>query len=183
MQKIEVTKLDAGRRQLRTAIRLWFAEDDPVSIFSLAYASHEVIHTLHKNQGGTHGLVFDSPAMTVNVQKIVTQGIKDWGNFLKHADRDPDKQIAFKPDIAELLMLASAGTLQTLTNEIGAEEAALHFWFAAHNPDAFETLENAEFLAVVRADYQTKAEFWTYMRANWGTTITWACGVSKRAGP
>ena len=34
--KITVTKLDAARRQLRTAIRLWFEEGDPVSIHTLA---------------------------------------------------------------------------------------------------------------------------------------------------
>ena len=32
---IVVTKLDAARRQLRTAIRLWFQEADPVSIHTL----------------------------------------------------------------------------------------------------------------------------------------------------
>jgi hypothetical protein len=40
--KIVVTKLDAARRQLRTAIHLWFNDGDPVSIHALAFAAYEL---------------------------------------------------------------------------------------------------------------------------------------------
>ncbi len=88
---IEVTKLDAARRQLRTAIRLWFAEDDPISIYSLGYAAHEVLHTLHRHRGGKHGLVFDSSKTSEESQTRITRGVKRWGNFFKHAKNDPDR--------------------------------------------------------------------------------------------
>ena len=38
LQKLHVTKLDAARRQLETAITLWFHDGDPVSIHTLAAA-------------------------------------------------------------------------------------------------------------------------------------------------
>jgi hypothetical protein len=44
--KIKITKMDAAKRQVRTAIKLWFMEEDPVSIHTLVSAAHEIIHTL-----------------------------------------------------------------------------------------------------------------------------------------
>jgi hypothetical protein len=57
--KITVTKLDAAKRQLRTALRLWFDDGDPVSIHTLLAAAHEIIHTLYRRKG-LRDLLFDS---------------------------------------------------------------------------------------------------------------------------
>lgn len=48
---IRLTKLDAARFQLRTAIRLFFEERDPVSIYSLASAVQDVFRDLLRAQG------------------------------------------------------------------------------------------------------------------------------------
>jgi hypothetical protein len=56
---ITVSKLDAAHRQLRTAIRLWFMDGDPIAIHTLACAAHDIIHTLFKRKG-LKGLIFDS---------------------------------------------------------------------------------------------------------------------------
>ncbi|SOZ17206.1 hypothetical protein CBM2598_U10266 [Cupriavidus taiwanensis] len=48
---LSVTKLDAARRQLVTAIRLFFKGDDPVSILTLAANAWEIIDTLCNRQG------------------------------------------------------------------------------------------------------------------------------------
>lgn len=48
---ISVTKLDAARRQLETAERLWFLEDDPASIHTLAAAAHRVVHDIAEKAG------------------------------------------------------------------------------------------------------------------------------------
>lgn len=182
--KFKVTKLEAARRQLRTAIRLWFADGDPVSIYSLAYAAHEVIHTLHKKRGGTHGLVFDSPALTKKGQDAITQGVKNWGNFFKHADRDPDGEIEFNPHFAEMMMLASSTTLHTLTKELGAEESGLHFWVLAHaDPSAYQAdSQNEEIYEWIRTDFPDKKAFWAYWVVNWGTRIRWGGGYPKLEG-
>lgn len=43
MIKKEVTKFDAARRQLVTAIRLFFEGGDSISVYTLAHASWEVL--------------------------------------------------------------------------------------------------------------------------------------------
>ncbi len=49
--KETVTKLDAARRQLHTAIRLFFANEDMVSVHTLTRASHEILRTLLSAKG------------------------------------------------------------------------------------------------------------------------------------
>lgn len=183
--KITLTKIDAGRRQLRAAIRMWFTGADEVAIYALAYASHEVLHTLHKKNGGKHGLVFDSPVMTEKGQKAITQGIKDWGNFFKHSDRNPDATITFNPEVTEIVMLAASATLNTLTGEFGAEEAALHFWMAAHAEEGFRITDAGGKVLHehIRSTYTNrKADYWTYMKQAWGTSIRWGGGYPKPDG-
>ncbi len=181
---ISLTKIDAARRQLRAAIRMWFTGEDEVAIYALAYAAHEVLHTLHIKAGGKHGLVFDSPVLTEVGQKAIKKGIKDWGNFLKHSDKDPDGTIALKPQITEIVMLASALTLHTLTGQFGAEEAALHFWVATHAPKGGFRIppENEQFHERIRKEYPDKADFWAFMKIEWGNSVQWKGGYPKPDG-
>jgi hypothetical protein len=68
-QPITVSKLDAARRQLRAAIRLWFQGEDPVAIHTLISAAHEIVHTLFK-RAGLHGLMFDTDTSKTNTEVI-----------------------------------------------------------------------------------------------------------------
>jgi hypothetical protein len=52
MKKIEISKLDAAKRQLKTAINLYFSYGDPVSIHTLASAAREILYDLNKKHSG-----------------------------------------------------------------------------------------------------------------------------------
>ena len=41
-----ISKLDAAKRQLEMAIKLYFNDDDPISIHTLASASEEILMKL-----------------------------------------------------------------------------------------------------------------------------------------
>jgi hypothetical protein len=47
---LRIGKLDAARRQLQTAIALWFDERDPVAIHTLSVAAYEIVHTISKQR-------------------------------------------------------------------------------------------------------------------------------------
>jgi hypothetical protein len=67
---LTITKLEAARRQLGTAIVLWFNDDDPVSIHTLVCAAYEIVHTLTKKRNPLRPkLIFDSLAITENERK------------------------------------------------------------------------------------------------------------------
>ena len=90
----KVSKLDAARRQLRTALRLFLQESDSVSIHTLAAASHEILRTLIKAKGGG-SLIRDSDFIKPEYQKEYEKHINRPRNFFKHADRDPNEVLEF----------------------------------------------------------------------------------------
>src|SRR3954447_21828987 len=94
--KLKLTKVEAARRQLRTAIELWFAEGDPVSIHTLAFAAYEIFHFISKKRNPSRrDLVFDSRIVKDKYRKQWNDIIKREANFFKHADRDADGTIDF----------------------------------------------------------------------------------------
>lgn len=134
--KIKVTKLDAAIRQLRTAIRIWFQDGDPVSIHTLFAASHEIIHTLFRRQGFSD-LIFDSTRIKDELRGEWARRLKEAPNFFKHARDDVEGEIEFSPSINSVLMLTLAGALQRMGVPEGAEEAALSRWLLVHEPQLF----------------------------------------------
>jgi hypothetical protein len=71
---LKIGKLDAARRQLKTAIALWFTGGDPVAVHALAFAAYEIIHTISKKRDPKRGeLLFDATLIkreTNSVQRV-----------------------------------------------------------------------------------------------------------------
>jgi hypothetical protein len=105
---IRIGKVDAARRQLRTAITLWFNDGDPVSVHTLAFAAYEVIHAIsEKRDPYRRDLLFDSFNIKDEYRREWNAHIRSNANFFKHADRDGEAVIDFKPSISELFFLLS----------------------------------------------------------------------------
>lgn len=85
-----LSKIDVARRQLETAIRLFFNRDDPVSVFTLGANAWEVIDALCTVRG------IDSMSKESREHIILEKDLKrdyinsPFRNFFKHADRDPN---------------------------------------------------------------------------------------------
>lgn len=133
-----ITKLEAARRQLRTAIGLWFAGGDPVSIQALAYASHEIIHRLYR-QKGLSNLLYDSSALTDKQRKEFPILLKQSANFIKHATRkaETDKKGIFNSAINDLFLIFSTIGLHRMGEKLNETESAFMFWLYLHNPGWF----------------------------------------------
>jgi hypothetical protein len=69
LKKLSITKLDAARRQLETAITLWFHDADPVSVHTLAMAAHGILRALNKKRGGPPMLGDPSPYIRPGFEK------------------------------------------------------------------------------------------------------------------
>ena len=85
IDEVTFTKFDAARRQLDTAIQLWFTDADPVSTHTLAHASHEIIYRLFRNSGQTD-LSYDVECITDTERKEMAISLKTAPNFFKHAN-------------------------------------------------------------------------------------------------
>jgi hypothetical protein len=132
--KIKISKLDAARRQLDCAIELWFANGDLVSIHTLACASHQIIHDIHKKRVRHKELIFDSILIKDEYRKEANDLIRKNMIFFKHADKDPEGVTEFVPRLSEGFIVMSIHGLGNLGVSPTDSEAAFLWWHAIQNP-------------------------------------------------
>ncbi len=131
----EITKIDAARRQLSTAIELWFNDKDAVSIHSLAYAAYDVIHTVSQKHGRKQTLILDSDWVKDEHKKEFRDAIRRAGNFFKHADRDPEEALKFKPESNEIFIYFAILGLELMGLTINRFEHAFVIWLCFQRPE------------------------------------------------
>lgn len=133
---ISVSKLDAGKRQLEAAIRLFMGGADPVAVHTLAHASHEVMHDLGKRKGIESFLKNKMLSMVKPERRSEVLGLLlKAGNFFKHADRDPDGLLEFAPETTGLFLWDAVNIYQELSGELTPIMLVMRAWFFAKNPD------------------------------------------------
>lgn len=146
-----ISKIEAAFRQLRTAVLLFFSDQDPVAVHTLAAASHEILRQLAERKGIPVGLapakmVAVLPGMTPDEAKAalsVTAG------FFKHAGRDPDDTINFQPEINDHFLYEAVCLYQELTNE--------------HHPE----FEHLKMIVTMRHPHLLPASIGADERAQW----------------
>jgi hypothetical protein len=133
----QITKLEAARRQLVTAIRLFFEDADSISVYTLAHAAWEVLDALCANRGlilfrgqmsGANGLSEEE------IKRIANYG----RNFFKHAERDPEKVLEdFTDDRNDHVLLGATMDFGMLATTKPMEVQVFQIWyFAAHSEKA-----------------------------------------------
>ncbi len=171
IERIRVSKLDAARRQLDCAIELWFADQDAVSIHTLAAAAHQIIHDINKKKGGQE-LFFDSMKIRDEHRGEFVALVKRSMNFFKHADKDAEGITEFIPLGSIMFMLFSTIGVQQLGERLNDVENTFVNWLTLHHPnwirEAYrEKLEQAfsiQYLEEMRGI--SKQEFFTeFLRA------------------
>lgn len=133
---IPISKLDAARRQLTTAVILYFNNLDVVSIHALAAAAYEVVEAIAKKRGHSTLIqrsLFDF--LTDDMVKGFRKSMRKPQNFFKHADQDPDAKLEFDPDSTELVILGAMVTYAQITGEISMLFNAFSVWFTLQKPE------------------------------------------------
>lgn len=114
-----VTKLDAARRQLETAITLWFADGDFVSIHTLAAAAHAIVHDVALKKGIRGTPLFDEimlPQLGYDTTSY-KRAIRKAENFFKHAKDDPHGIFDCSQAITECIMFSTIECYLRLVSE------------------------------------------------------------------
>ena len=128
-----VTKIDAARRQLITAIRLFFDGGDPVSVYSLASNAWEVIDVLCTSAGVESFSKQNLPAGHT-LKYYINEPCR---NFFKHAEQDPnpDSSVELREaNVAAILFLAVEDYIRF--RQGGPVEAQVfQLWFIAVFPE------------------------------------------------
>lgn len=137
--KFTVSKLDAVKRQLDTAIRLYFSDGDPVSIHTLTAAAYNILRDISEKKATDPMLIKTRMLDYVRPEhhKEIIAKINEAENFFKHADRDHDVALDFNPEMTELLIIDACAQYKKLTSEEPPLFIIYRVWFTANHPDAF----------------------------------------------
>lgn len=147
-----LTKIDVARRQLVTAIRLFFDCGDSVSVFSLAANAWEVIDTLC-NKANVSSLSNQTREYVPKGADLKFNYINSpYRNFFKHADRDPDGVLpAFEESAVDSIIFLGVEDYIRLVRRSPLEIQVFQLWYLATNPQKLsaeslkEILESLEF--------------------------------------
>jgi hypothetical protein len=131
---IRISKLDAAKRQLQTAITMWFNGGDPVSTHTLAYAAYEIAHAISKKRDPNRPtLLFDTDEIKPEYRKQYAHWLKTHANFFKHADRDSEGAfVDLRPEMTEMFILFAVIGLELCGESRTPEEAAFSLWYHVH---------------------------------------------------
>jgi hypothetical protein len=156
LPELTISKLDAARRQLETAARLYFTGGDPVSVHTLTAAAYNILKDLNAARGGKPMIVKETLLAFVKPEheQFVRGKINEAENFLKHADRDPAATLTFRPLQTEFLLLDASWKYHELAGEQVAILSVFIFWFVMNNSNEFKLPENLEAIrAMAKRDY------------------------------
>lgn len=171
--KVKITKLEAAKLQLETAIKLFFEDGDFVSIHTLARASHEILEALGKKQGKNTFIKEASDKFIVKERREeVMVKLNEAKNYFKHSDRDPDKILEFNPDFSTYFLWDAARMYHILTSGLSKEMAIYQTWFSIKNPEVLtpdqQNIINKDALDGI-TDLQDKKEFYRDMSTGYDT--------------
>ena len=135
LEIVAVKKLESAKRQLHTAIQLWFADADQVSVHTLACAAHQIVHDINTAKEGDE-LLLDSLSIRDEFRKEYVREMKKAMNFFKHADKDPNPigVVEFSPPITELFILFAILGLQRFGERFTETTSAFLLFYAIKNP-------------------------------------------------
>jgi hypothetical protein len=133
-ERIQISKLDAARRQVDVAIRLLFDGVDPVAVHTLIGAASVIITDLVEKHHPENS--WDRYAQEAN--KITAseyfQVMRKPQNFLKHARDDADATLDFDPKDTESVAFWAVMNLGNF-GELSMEASVLQLWYlACHAP-------------------------------------------------
>ena len=138
-----ITKLDAARRNLATAIRLFFERGDAVAIHTLAAAAQSVMRDIARAKGLEHtSILHDNPMIPTDIRKEWIKAVNASRNFFKHADTDPEGSLEFNEKSNAQVLLDAALILTQLGDKPLAEANVFLGWFTTAHPETRGGLVN-----------------------------------------
>jgi len=129
-----VTKLDAARRQLDTAIWLLFEKADAVSIHTLAHAAFGILKNVAEHRKNGRVLEAADEIAEATSKNEFWNGFNRTGNFFKHGDRDPEGILSGVPEEENEALISLAVEIY---NDIGCyatpEIESFYLWWRCIN--------------------------------------------------
>ena len=155
MPKITITKLDVVFRQLRAAIGMYFHDEDPVPIHTLASAAYDILMHINRKKGNAPMEVKETILDKINpkYRDKIRRMMWEPQNFFKHADKDPEGVLEFNTLLTEMFLFECVEKYHDLTGELRVLPMLFSLWFLLNNP---EMVTQNEFLDNLKQEIQSQ---------------------------
>lgn len=132
----KITKLEAAKRQLITAVDLFFLDGDPISIHTLTSASGQIVEDILKSRKRP-SLIEDVVLKFVKDEKrdYVRKKLREPRNFFKHADKEPEGMLEFNPAANDSHLFVTCSSYSLLTGERIPQMVLFECWYLLQYPD------------------------------------------------
>lgn len=158
---MELSKIDVLQRQIDTSIKMYFFDDDVVSIHTLAWASRAISIDLLESRW----LVSDLHAI-IKKEKIpeFETIVRNAQNYFKHAKKDFDKIIDFDFEVTPYLLLDAISNFYQLTKGFTIPMHCLKLFLLVEHPNLIIDGNQKEvFLNFKSSSKLKKADYWNYL--------------------
>lgn len=163
--KYQITKIDAARRQLNTAINIFMEDGDMIAVHTLAHASHKILLNLCE-QNKKHISFVSRLKTRVKEDKMgeFIAKINKAGNFFKHADRDATETLDFDPEFNNYWLFDACSMYTALCGDFSIEMHAFLTWFGIEYPQYVLDKNASKLFLDAKNGYKNKKEFMELFR-------------------
>ena len=134
--RVSIDKKEAAKRQLETAVELFFGGKDEVSTHTLTAAAYTILIDISEGQLPFETF-WDNSYIKPEKKKEFQGILADAENFFKHAVRDPERILSFDSFQTEVLLFDAARIYMNLAGENPPGIYLYHMWYMMKYPQYF----------------------------------------------
>lgn len=157
-EELVLSKVEAGRRQLDSAIKMFFSDFDPVATHTVVAAAYDLLRGLCQHAGKRIS-VKDSPLIQESRRKEYIKEVNRAQNFFKHSERDPTSKLLFRPKVSALFILDAVIQYTALGGHPSRPMRVFLLWAQLMFPNVLGHLPTEEKLCEVREFSGSPEEF------------------------
>ncbi len=134
MEEFTVNKFDVAERQLLQAIRMFFRQDDEISVHTLAEAANQVLSDIGSAYSTT-SVLRDNDWVREDKKREWLRHLFKSRNFFKHADRDKNDTHVFKSCFNHFSLLDGVSMHGSIKKTWVPETLVFQIWFSTMYPE------------------------------------------------
>src|SRR6266851_4817308 len=134
--RTDITKEEAARRQLETAIALFFCEDDEISIHVLANSAAQILTDICEKKNIESFRDLFLARIAEPYKGYARRKLKEPYNYFKHADHDTFNTLSrFHPGVNLSALFACCWDYQSSIEELPSIPLVFFWWTVACIPE------------------------------------------------
>jgi hypothetical protein len=135
-RRTDITKEEAARRQVETAIALFFCEDDDIAIHVLASTASAILTGVCRSKGVIPFRDMFIEVVKPGYKKFASQKLVQAYNYFKHADRDAEDNLErFNAGINPVLLWSCCYDYKNVFHVLPSPLHVFFWWFVAVFPE------------------------------------------------